>query len=335
MTTNSDPIRKKVSSWQDTFFRYFTGACASVIVILVIMIGYLLLNGAAPAFKQYGFGFIFSNDWNPPKELFGAASSIYGTLLSSLIAMLLAVPLSLVIALFLVELAHPWVSKPLGAAIELLAAIPSIIFGMWGIFVFAPFLSKYIQPFLHKYLQKGMIDPVAKGITGIFMDEPVTLAIFDGPKNGLGMFTAGIILAIMILPFISAVVRDVITMVPNVVKESAYGLGATSWEVTSKVTFRYGLSGIIGGGLLGLGRAIGETMAVTYVIGNSHKLSLKLFQGSNTIASTLANEFAEAQDLMLSSLIYMAFLLFVITFVVQLVFQWWLKRVRRKTGIGL
>ncbi|GAB4158703.1 MAG: phosphate ABC transporter permease subunit PstC [Planctomycetota bacterium] len=326
---------KKISPWQDAFFKYLTAACSITLLVIVTLIGYLLIEGSSEAFERYGFGFVFSTDWNPPKQLFGAASSIYGTLLSSFIAMVLAVPLSLVIALFLVELAHPIISKPLGSAIELLAAIPSIIYGMWGIFVFAPFLSKHIQPFLYKYVQKGMIDPVCKFVGGFFVDQPGTIAIFDGPKNGLGMFTAGIILAIMILPFISAVIRDVLTMVPSVVKESAYGLGATAWEVTSKVTFKYGLSGIIGGSLLGLGRAIGETMAVTYVIGNSHRLSTKLFQGSNTIASTLANEFAEAQGVFLSSLIFMAFLLFVITFIVQLVFQWWLKRVRMKTGIGL
>ena len=235
--------------------------------------------------------------------------------MSTAIAMLIAVPLSLIIALFLVELAPPRVSRFVGGAIELLAAIPSIIYGMWGLFVFAPFMADYVQPFL-------------KRVTGGFF-------LFEGPPMGIGMLTAGLILALMILPFITSVTRDVFLMVPAVVKESAYGMGSTTWEVTRKVTVPYGIQGIIGACFLGLGRAIGETMAVTFVIGNRHEIALSLFSAGNTIASTLANEFTEAsEDIYLSSLIALGLVLFVVTFLIQLAAQLWLKRTRRKMGTG-
>jgi len=227
--------------------------------------------------------------------------------------MVLAVPLSLVIALFLVELAPPALSKPVGYAIELLAAIPSIIYGMWGLFVFAPFMSAYIQPALAGYF--GF------------------LPLFSGPPMGIGMLSAGIILALMILPYISAVMREVFSMVPAVVKESAYGMGATTWEVTYKVTVRYGLRGLLGASFLGLGRAIGETMAVTFVIGNDHRLGLSLFSPGNTIASTLANEFAEASaPIYLSSLMELGLILFLITLLIQMLAQLWLHRLQKGTG---
>ena len=232
---------------------------------------------------------------------------MYGTIVSTLIAMLIAVPLSIAIALFLVELARPRVSKVVGTMIELLAAIPSIIYGMWGMFVFAPFMAKYVQPLL-------------QGTLGF-------LPLFQGPPMGLGMLTAGIILAFMILPFICAITRDVFQLVPNVVKESAHGMGATTWEVTYKVTIPYGLVGIIGALFLGLGRALGETMAITFVIGNAHNISASLFAPGNSIASILANEFTEATTAMyISSLIELGLVLFVITYLVQVLAQFMLRR---------
>lgn len=250
---------------------------------------------------------------HPVSQNFGALSSIYGTLMSTAIAMLTAVPLSMVIALFLVELAPPKISYLVGNAIELLAAVPSIIYGMWGLFVFAPFMADYVQPLLSEYLG--------------------WLPLFQGPEMGIGMLTAGIILALMILPFISTVMRDVFAMVPDVMKEAGYGMGATTWEVTKDVTIRYGIQGMIGACLLGLGRAIGETMAVTFVIGNSSDIFISLFEAGNSIASRLANEFAEAAEPMyLSALMELGLVLFLMTFVLQIVTQLWLKRVKRKMG---
>jgi phosphate transport system permease protein len=226
---------------------------------------------------------------------------------------LIAVPLSLVIALFLVEIAPPSVSRLVGGAIELLAAIPSIIYGMWGLFVFAPFLADYVQPWLAN---------IAPGFP-----------LFQGPPMGIGMLSAGIILALMVLPFITSVTRDVFQMVPAVVKESAYGMGSTTWEVTRKVTIPYGIQGVVGACFLGLGRAIGETMAVTFVIGNRHEISASLFAAGNSIASTLANEFTEASDdLYLAALIELGLVLFVVTLVLQVVARWWLRRTARRMG---
>jgi phosphate transport system permease protein len=275
-----------------------------------------LLTQSLPALKRFGFGFLTSQQWNPVTENFGALSSIYGTLVSTAIAMLIAVPLSLALALFLVELAPPRLSRVVSTIIELLAAIPSIIYGMWGLFVFAPFMAKYVQPALGSTLG--------------------WLPLFQGPPLGIGMLTAGIILAIMILPFICAITRDVFSLVPNVVKEAAFGLGATTWEVTYKVTIPYGLVGIIGAVFLGLGRALGETMAVTFVIGNSHHISTSLFAAGNSIASTLANEFSEATKAMyVSSLIELGLILFVITYAVQMFSQMLLKRMYRAWSVGL
>jgi phosphate transport system permease protein len=290
-------------------------AIAMAAFVIIIMIGLLLelIQGSGLALEKFGLGFLKSSEWNPVTENFGALSSIFGTFISTMIAMLIAVPLSLLISIFLVEIAHPMLSKPAGAAIELLAAVPSIIFGMWGLFVFAPYMADHIQPFLN--------------------DKLGFIPLFQGPPIGIGMLSAGIILALMILPFISSVMRDVFKMVPPVLKESAYGMGSTTWEVTKKVTVRYGIKGLIGASFLGLGRAIGETMAVTFVIGNKHSISLSLFDPGNTIASTLANEFAEASEpLYLSSLIYLGLTLFVMTLIVQVFAQLWLKRVHKKMG---
>jgi phosphate transport system permease protein len=300
----------------DLIFKAITIAAAGTILFLMVAMVIELLMNSRDAIDTFGIGFLFSSEWDPVHERFGAASSIFGTLVSTIIAMVIALPLSMVIALFLVELAPPYISHFFGTAIELLAAIPSIIYGMWGLFVFAPFMSNYIQPFL-------------SAIGG-------SLPLFKGSPMGIGMLTAGIILAIMILPFISSVVRDVYRMVPPVLKESAHGMGSTLWEATYKVTIRYGIRGIIGAAFLGLGRAIGETMAVTFVIGNKHSISASLFSPATSIASTLANEFTEASEqLYLSALIELGLVLFLITFIIQVGAQLWVKRFRKTMGSGL
>ncbi|MGX9727215.1 MAG: phosphate ABC transporter permease subunit PstC [Candidatus Electronema sp. VV] len=303
----------KTSKSTDMIFRGITAACAALVLIVMAGIFASLLWNSLPSIRHSGISFLFSKAWDPVSNEFGALSSIYGTLMSTAIAMLLAVPLSMVIALFLVELAPPKVSYVVGSAIELLAAVPSIIYGMWGLFVFAPFMADNVQPLLSKYLG--------------------WLPLFQGPEMGIGMMTAGIILALMILPFVSTVMRDVFAMVPDVMKEAGYGMGATTWEVTKDVTIRYGIQGMIGACLLGLGRAIGETMAVTFVIGNSSDIFISLFEAGNSIASRLANEFAEASDPMyMSALMELGLVLFLMTFGLQVVTQLWLKRVKRKMG---
>ena len=297
----------------DLVFKTLTGVCAAGVLVIMAGLFFELFHLSWPSIQKFGLAFFTRNEWNPVTQDFGALSSIWGTLVSTAIAMLIAVPLSLVIALFLVELAPPLIAKPVGYAIELLAAIPSIIYGMWGLFVFAPFMAAHVQPFLTERL--GFIP------------------LFSGPPIGIGMFSAGIILALMILPFVSAVMRDVFQMVPPLLKESAFGMGSTTWEVTSKVTMRYGIVGLVGASFLGLGRAIGETMAVTFVIGNDHSLSLGLFNPANTIASTLANEFAEASEPMyLSALVELGLVLLLLTFVVQTLAQLWLRRINKGMG---
>jgi phosphate transport system permease protein len=304
----------------DLYFRWLSAVCALVLPLIMIAIGLALAFYSIPALRKFGLGFFLSEEWNPVTQQFGALSSIYGTLVSTILAMLLAVPLSLAIALFLVELAPPRISRVVGTMIELLAAIPSIIYGMWGMFVFAPLMAGYVQPWLHTYL--GWIPGIG--------------LLFQGPPMGLGMLTAGIILGFMVLPFTCAITRDIFHMVPNVVKESAFGLGATTLEVTTKVTIPYGLVGIIGAFFLGLGRALGETMAVTFVIGNSHQISLGLFYPGNSIASCLANEFAEATELLyVSSLICLGLVLFVITYGVQVISQMVLKPMYKAWSVGL
>ncbi len=300
----------------DAAFKAVTFLSASLVVAILLAILWVLVQNSLPSLKAFGVGFLLDQSWNPVTQRFGALSTIFGTLLSTLIAMALAVPLGLVIALFLVEMAPPWLERLVGGAIELLAAIPSIIYGMWGLFVFAPFMAEHVQPFLKEH---------GGG-----------LPLFSGPPMGLGMLTAGVILALMVLPFIASVTRDVFRMVPPVVKESAYGMGSTTWEVTSQVTVRYGIRGVVGATLLGLGRAIGETMAVTFVIGNDHRISASLFAAGNTISSSLANEFAEASDtLYVSSLFELGLVLFLITFVVQALGQLLVSRMRRRMGAGL
>ncbi len=299
----------------DRLFQWLSAACAALVILLMIGIFAELLRNSQLSIEKFGIGFLVSTVWNPVTQQFGAASSIFGTIVSTIIAMLIAVPMSLMLALFLVELTHPVVGRIVGGAIELLAAIPSIIFGMWGLFIFAPFMAEHVQPVLGRYL--GF------------------LPLFQGPPMGIGMLTAGLVLALMILPFVSSVMRDVFQMVPTVVKESAYGIGATSWEVTNKVTVRYGIQGLIGASFLGLGRAIGETMAVTFVIGNNHDISASLFSAGNSIASSLANEFSEASEPMyLSALMELGLVLFLITLVIQIIARLWLGRMEKSIGGG-
>ncbi len=297
----------------DTLFRWVTVASAVLVPLLILGLFISLTDLSMPSIRHFGLRFVVSNAWNPVKHDFGALSSIYGTLVSTLIAMVIAMPLGLAIAFFLVELIPPGFGRIIGGAIELLAAIPSIIFGMWGLFVFAPYMADHVQPFLAR-------------IGG-------NLPLFQGPPMGIGMLTAGVILALMILPFITSVTSDVFRMVPVQLKESAYGMGSTTFEVARKVTLRYGFDGIVGAGFLGLGRALGETMAVTFVIGNSHKISASLFTGANTIASTLANEFTEASDpLYLSSLVELGLILLFITVFVEILSRLWLGRMKKKSG---
>ncbi len=301
---------------QDRVFFVASVICAGLMLALAMGILLELFRHSIPALERFGLAFLFTEKWDPVAREFGGASSAYGTLISTIIALLLAVPTSLAIAMFLVELAPPGISKVVGIAIELLAAIPSIIYGMWGLFVLAPILSDHVQPALQSVLG--------------------SLPLFSGPPMGIGMLTAGLILALMILPYISSIMRDVFTLVPPVVKEAGYGMGATTTEVTRHITVRYGMSGLLGACFLGLGRAIGETMAITFVIGNSHRISASLYKPGTSIASTLANEFGEASEPMhLSALIYLGLVLFVLTLTVQILARIWLKRLRRGMGGGV
>jgi len=293
--------------YMEIAFKFLTHFSGSFILILLLIMLMVLTWEAWPAIRTFGLGFFISKEWNPVLGHFGALSAIVGTILSTVISMIIAVPLALGVAIFLTELCPALLRPVLGTAIELLAAIPSIIYGMWGLFMLAPILADHVQPWLTEHL--GFIP------------------LFQGPPMGVGMFTAGIVLSIMILPFMAAVIKDCFLMTPEVLKESAYALGATTWEVVKDVVLPYGKKGVAGGIFLGLGRALGETMAVTFVIGNAHELSLSLFSPANTIASTLANEFTEASDkLYLAALIELGLILFLITFIVLGLAEWWLKK---------
>jgi len=282
-------------------FHVATLAAALLVLLLLGGVVLSLVKGSWLALSHFKLEFVTREIWNPVTEKFGALAPIYGTLVTSLLAMLLAVPISFGIAIFLTELAPKWMKRPVGVAIELLAAIPSIIFGIWGLFVLSPILQQHVQPWL--------IDHVGPA--------PLMGRLFQGPAFGIGVLTAGLVLAIMVLPFISAVMRDVFETVPDVLKESAYGLGATTWEVIWNVVVPYARSGTIGGIMLGLGRALGETMAVTFVIGNAHRISPSLLAPGTTISAAIANEFTEAVgDLYTSSLVALGVLLFLITFTV-------------------
>ena len=313
------PIRRKVrlSSFGDPAFRGATTFFATLVLVILGGIIISLTDGALPALRTFGFGFLVSDAWNPVKDNFGAAAPIYGTLVTSALAMAIGIPIAFGIALFITELCPPWLKRPLGTMIELLAAIPSIIYGIWGLFIFAPFLQAYVQPMVIGSL--GALPGVGR--------------LFAGPPLGIGLFTAGLILGIMVLPFITAVMRDVFETVPAILKESAYGLGATTWEVMWQVVLPYTRVGVVGGTMLGLGRALGETMAVTFVIGNAHRIQASILQPGTTISASLANEFTEAVgDIYLSSLVALGFILFVITFIVLALAKWMLIRLQKQAG---
>jgi phosphate transport system permease protein len=302
---------------RDVGFRILTRAAAITVLALLGAVILSLVSGSLPALQAFGLNFLIEERWNPVTERFGALAPIYGTLVTSFIAMLVAVPLGLLIAVFLTELCPMWLRRPIGIAIELLAGIPSIIYGIWGLFVFAPFLQQTVQPFL---------------IT-LFGPVPGLSSLFAGPPYGIGMLTAGLILAIMVLPFITSISRDVFTAVPPVLKEAAYGVGCTTWEVVRCVVLPYTRVGVIGGIMLGLGRALGETMAVTFVIGNAHRISASILAPGTTISATIANEFTEAVgDLYTSSLIALGLILFLITFLVLAAARYLLLRLERRLG---
>jgi phosphate transport system permease protein len=301
----------------DLVFRHLTRAAAIGVLLLLSGVIFSLVRGSIPALRTFGFGFFVSERWNPVTENFGALPAIYGTIVTSFIAMLIAVPVGLMIAFFLTELCPLWLRRPIGTAIELLAGIPSIIYGIWGLFVFAPFLQETLQPFLINTL--GNVPGIGSA--------------FAGPPYGIGMLTSGLILAIMVLPFVTAITRDVFEAVPGVLKEAAYGLGCTRWEVVRNVVLPYARVGVIGGIMLGLGRALGETMAVTFVIGNAHRISASVLAPGTTISATIANEFTEAVgDLYTSALIALGLILFIITFTVLAIARYMLLRIERRIG---
>jgi phosphate transport system permease protein len=302
---------------QDMFFHQVTLVFAFIVLAALAGILISLAIEAMPVFKEFGLAFIWTNVWNVPEEQFGALSAIYGTVVTSIIALVIAVPVSFGIALFLTETCPAWLRRPLGTAIELLAGVPSIIYGIWGLFVFAPLFAKHVQP----YLQAS------------FGDVPVIGGWFAGAPIGIGILTAGIVLSLMVIPFVASVMRDVFETVPPQLKESAYGVGCTTWEVVTHIVLPYTRVGVIGGIMLGLGRALGETMAVTFVIGNANRIVGSLFAPGTSIASTLANEFGEADPgLHISSLFALGLVLFIITFVVLAISQWLIKRGVAKQG---
>jgi phosphate transport system permease protein len=310
--------RRVVAPWADRVFAVLAHSAAWVTLALLAAIILSLLIGAWPAVEAFGLGFLTSAEWDPVQERFGGLVMIYGTLMTSFIALLIAVPVSFGIALFLTELSPGWLKRPLGTAIELLAAVPSIVYGMWGLLVFGPILARFVQGPLQS----------------AFADVPGLRTLFAGPPVGIGILSAGIILAIMVIPYIAAVMRDVFDTTPAMLKESAYGLGATTWEVVFKVVLPYTKIGVVGGIMLGLGRALGETMAVTFVIGNMNQFdSLSLFEAANSITSALANEFAEAgEGLHQASLIYLGLVLFFITFVVLSLSKLMLAQLKKNEG---
>lgn len=314
---NALAARLKRQRWQDTLFRRTTLFFALFVLAILGAILFSLVKGSIPVFEKFGFGFLTSSAWNPVTHEYGALNAIYGTVMTSVIALLFGIPISFGIAVFLTELCPLWLKRPLGTAVELLAGVPSIIYGMWGLFVFAPLFAEYAQPFLTKYI--GVIPGIG--------------ALFRGPAMGIGVLAAGIILAVMIIPFIASVMRDVFEVVPPVLKESAYGLGATTWEVVRNIVLPYTKAGVVGGIMLGLGRALGETMAVTFVIGNAPKIALSLFEPGSSIASTLANEFAEASnEIHISALISLGLVLFIITLIVLTLAKIMLAQLGKREG---
>jgi phosphate transport system permease protein len=301
----------------DRTFRQLTLFAALAVLAMFVGIFWALIDGAMPAIKAFGFGFIWTEAWNPVTEKFGAAAPIFGTLITSFVAMLIAIPVGIGIGIFLTELCPRALRRPIGIAVELLAGIPSIIYGIWGLFVLAPVLRHTLQPWAIE----------------AFANVPILQNLFAGPPYGIGIFTAGLILAIMTLPFISAITRDVFETVPSVLKESAYALGSTKWEVLWNIVLPYARGGVVGGIMLALGRALGETMAVTFVIGNAHRITTSLFAPGTTISASIANEFTEAVgDLYYSSLIELGLILFFVTFVVLASAQYMLYRLEKRAG---
>jgi phosphate transport system permease protein len=301
----------------DAVFHQITRAAAVGVLILLSGVIVSLIHGSLPAIRAFGFNFLIEDRWNPVTEKFGAVAPIYGTIVTAFLAMVIAVPIGLLISVFLTELCPLWLRRPIGIAIELLAGIPSIIYGIWGLFVFAPFLQQTLQPFL---------------IT-IFGPIPGLSSLFAGPPYGIGVLTASLILAIMVLPFITSISREVFESVPPVLKEAAYGVGCTTWEVVRYVVLPFTRVGVIGGIMLGLGRALGETMAVTFVIGNAHRISASILAPGTTISATIANEFTEAVgDLYTSALIELGLILFAITFIVLAAARYMLLRIERRIG---
>lgn len=298
----------------DGFFHWLTFLAAIAVLLLLAGVIVSLIEGSVPAIRAFGLGFLFSQAWNPVTDIFGALPAIYGTVVTSFIAMLLAVPIGLGVAVFLTELCPYALRRPIGMAIELLAGIPSIIYGIWGLFALAPFLQEHVQP----------------ALISLFAGTPLS-TLFAGPPYGIGIFTAGLILGVMVLPFIASIARDVFETVPPVLKEAAAGIGCTTFEIVWCVVLPYTRVGVIGGAMLGLGRALGETMAVTFVIGNAHKISGSILAPGTTISATIANEFTEAVgDLYTSSLIELGLILFVITFIVLAFARLMLMRIERK-----
>jgi phosphate transport system permease protein len=315
---NSEPsVMKAPSKYGDLFFSALVKFAAIITLLLLGGIIVSLFIAALPSIKTFGFAFLWGKEWDPPADSFGALVPIYGTLVTSFIALIIAVPVSFGIALFLTELSPNWLKRPLGMAIELLAAIPSIVYGMWGLFVFAPLFATYFQ------------EPVGQVLSSV----PIVGALFAGPAYGIGILAAGVILAIMIIPYIASVMRDVFEQTPVLMKESAYGIGCTTWEVIWRIVLPYTKNGVIGGVMLGLGRALGETMAVTFVIGNTYQLSSSLFMPGSSITSALANEFAEAESkLHTSALMELGLILFVITFFVLMLSKLMISRLAKNEG---
>jgi phosphate transport system permease protein len=310
-----DPRHAAGQRLRERLFQGATFVAALLVLTLLGGVAVSLLHGAWPALAHFKLQFLTRSVWNPVTDEYGALAAVYGTVVTSVIALLISIPVSFGIAIFLTELAPVWLKRPIGIAVELLAAVPSIIFGIWGLFVLAPILQRHVQPWL--------IDTLGP--------LPLVGRLFQGPPFGIGVLTAGLVLAIMVIPFISAVMRDVFETVPDVLKESGYGLGATTWEVIWQVVVPYARTGMIGGIMLGLGRALGETMAVTFVIGNAHRIGSSLLAPGTTISASIANEFTEAVgDLYTSSLVGLAALLFVLTFSVIAAARYMLLRLERR-----
>jgi len=317
LTEQSVTQRRRGGAIGDAVFRGLTFLFALLVLLILGGVIVALVDGALPALRAFGISFVVTEVWNPVTEKFGALAPVYGTLVTSAIAMLVGIPVAFGVAVFITEICPIWLKRPLATMIELLAAIPSIIYGIWGLFVFAPFVQQYIQPLLIDSL--GQIPGVG--------------ALFAGPPLGIGVLTAGFILAIMVLPFISSIMRDVFDTVPAILKESAYGLGATRGEVVRQIVLPYTRIGVVGGIMLGLGRALGETMAVTFVIGNAHRISASILQPGTTISASLANEFTEAfSELYRSSLIALGLILFVITFIVLAIAKLMLLQLQKQAG---